>query len=226
MSKDYKVERYEDAVKVVQEVGILPLSSLIPNHPSLESITNKSDWYTSTSMDPWLWRVRFAGDGSAAYGKFIKKKSILIATELVPWIKAIIGNQSDINQRYADGLISATELRLYQLIENEPGIETRALRAASGLKATEHKKEYDQAITDLQASMDIVISGVHERFNDAGDKNGWNSTSFESIKNWMKTNGLQTDVLNKKEAQENLQHWIQARYSPEAVQFLSKVFSL
>jgi hypothetical protein len=226
MRIDYKVNCYEDAVKVVHEVGILPLSSLIPNHPSLESITNKSDWYTSTSMDPWLWRVRFAGDGSAAYGKFIKKKSILIATELVPWIKAIIGNQSDMNQRYADGLISATELRLYQFIENEPGIETRALRAVSGLKATEHKKEYDQAITDLQASMNIVISGVHERFNDNGDKNGWNSTSFETITNWMKTNGLQTDVFNKRDAQEKLQEWLQTKCSPEAMQYLSKVFSL
>lgn len=136
-----KVESYENAITVVQEFGILPLSQLIPNHPSLESITNKSDWYTSTSMDPWLWRVRFAGDGSAAYGKFIKKKSILISSELVPWVKAIIGNQSDMNQRYADGSISGTVLKLYRIIENEPGIDTRSLRAASGLKATELKKE-------------------------------------------------------------------------------------
>jgi hypothetical protein len=74
--------------------------------------------------------------------------------------------------------------------------------------------------------MNIVISGVHERFNDNGDKNGWNSTSFETITNWMKTNGLQTDVLNKRDAQEKLQEWLQTKCSPEAMQYLSKVFSL
>jgi hypothetical protein len=221
-----KVSSYEEAVKVIQNVGILPLSPLIPDHPSLESITNKSDWHTETEMDPWQWRVRFPGDGVAAYGKFFKKKSILIATELVPWIKSIIGNQSTMKDRYSDGLIYLTVLKLQQLIEENPGIETRTLRAQSDLKATDQKKQYDQAITDLQGSMDIVISGVKQRFNDNGDKNGWNSTSFETANHWMTNNHIDINLDDPETAKEKLQAWLQPRCNPEALNYIRKLLGI
>jgi hypothetical protein len=114
---------------------------------------------------------------------------------------------------------------LYSWIENDPGIETRALRAQSGLKATELKKQYDQAITDLQSSMDIVISGVRERFNNNGDKNGWNSTSFETMNHWMKHNNLDVDPIEMQEAKQYLKQWLSSRCNPEAMKFLGKIFS-
>ncbi|MBO9597663.1 MAG: hypothetical protein J7559_07580, partial [Cohnella sp.] len=103
MQTAMKVERYEDAVQAIEEIGILPLSPLFPDYPSLESLTNKADWYTETDRDPWLWRARFPADGVAAYGKFLKKKSILISSELVPAMKAVIGHAAGIEQRFADG---------------------------------------------------------------------------------------------------------------------------
>jgi hypothetical protein len=221
-----KVSSYEEAVKVIRNAGIVPLSPLIPDHPSLESITNKSDWYTETEMDPWLWRARFPGDGVAAYGKFFKKKSILISSELVPWIKSIIGNQTTMKERYLDGLIDSTVLKIEQLIEENPGIETRALRAQSGLKATEQKKQYDQAITDLQASMDIVISGVKQRFNDNGDKNGWNSTSYETANHWMTNNKLDVILDEPEAAKQKLQAWLQPRSNPEALNYIRKMLGI
>lgn len=115
---------------------------------------------------------------------------------------------------------------MYQLIEGEPGIETRALRALSGLKATDQKKAYDQAITDLQSTMNIVISGVKARFNEAGDYNGWNSTSFETLNYWTANNQVDPIVINVIEAKEKLQDWLKPRCSQEANQYLRKLFSL
>lgn len=226
MQTKVKVERYEDAVQAIKEVGILPLSPLIPEYPSLESFTNKADWYTESDRDPWLWRARFPADGVAAYGKFFKKKSILIARDLVPAVKAIIGHDADVQQRYADGLISKTVLELQQLIEANPGIETRALRKLSGLDATEHKKTYDQAITELQAGMDIVISGVRQRLNDNGDKNGWNSTSFETLDHWMSSNQIDSTPIDVNEARRQLQAWLQPRCNPEAMKMFNKLLGL
>lgn len=202
------------------------MSPLIPDHPSLESITNKSFWYTDTELDPWLWRARFPGDGVAAYGKFFKKKSILISSELVPWIKAIIGNQPSMKKRYSDGLIDLTVLNISQLIEDNPGIDTRALRVQCGLKATDQKKRYDQAITDLQSSMDIVIPGVKQRFNDNGDKNGWNSTSYETATHWMTNNNMTTQLDDVELAKEKLQEWLQPRCNPEAMNFIRKLLGI
>lgn len=123
-------------------------------------------------------------------------------------------------------MISGEALKLYQLIEAEPGIETRALRARSGLKATDQKKEYNQAINDLQATMDIVISGVKERSNYAGDINGWNSTSFETSNYWMTNNQVDTSEIDVTEAKVKLQEWLKPRCSQEANEYLRKLFSL
>lgn len=67
---------YEDVTKIVKEVGILPLSSFIPDHPSLESLTTQEQWHTGLETDPWLWRDRLPGDGLAAYGRFCKETFI------------------------------------------------------------------------------------------------------------------------------------------------------
>lgn len=224
MQPTQKIDRYEEAVQAVQELGILPLSTLFPEYPSLESLTNKEDWYTETDRDPWLWRARFPADGVAAYGKFLKKKSILIARELVPAVKSIIGHTGTMQQRYADGLISITVKVLAQLIEENPGIETRELRKLSGLNATEHKKAYDQAITELQAHMDIVISGVKQRLNDNGDKNGWNSTSFESAAHWMSANGIDPKPIDVHESRRIVRERLQPNCNPDALRAFGKIF--
>ena len=73
-----KISSYEEAVQLINEVGFLPLSPLIPNHPSLYRNTLDEQWLTGTEADPWLWRTRLPSDGAAAYGKFIKKKRFFL----------------------------------------------------------------------------------------------------------------------------------------------------
>jgi hypothetical protein len=150
----------------------------------------------------------------------------LIARELVPAVKSTNGHQASMEQRYADGLISRTMLDLQQLIEANPGIETRDLRKLSGLDGADHKKTYDQAITELQAGMDIVISGVKQRLNNNGDKNGWNSTSFETAEHWLSTNQIDTNPIDVNDAKQQIQNWLQPRCNPEAIKWFSKLLGL
>lgn len=60
--------------EIVAKIGILPLATLIPEHPSLNGLTKAENWHTGSELDPWSWRVRFPGEGLAGYGKFVKKK--------------------------------------------------------------------------------------------------------------------------------------------------------
>ncbi|MCM3341065.1 hypothetical protein M3650_21115 [Paenibacillus sp. MER TA 81-3] len=46
--KDIIVHTYDEAVEVMQEVGILPLAKLIPDHPSLSGITKEEQWHSDT----------------------------------------------------------------------------------------------------------------------------------------------------------------------------------
>lgn len=192
---EYKVKTYEEAVDVIEKVGILPLAPLIPDFPSLNTITLPEHWHSDTEFDPWTWRTKFATDGVAAYGKFIKKKSILVSRELLPYVKNVLGYTDSVEERYFNGNISTEARALYKLISQEEGIDTRALRIKAGLKEKEKKKLFDHALLELQGSMDIVISGTQVKRNAEGEKNGWSSTAYETYDTWAARNSI--NVINE-----------------------------
>ncbi|WP_391209676.1 hypothetical protein [Psychrobacillus sp. L4] len=177
---EYKVKAYGDAIDVIEEIGILPLAPLIPNFPSLNSITSPEYWHSETEFDPWIWRTKFSTDGVAAYGKFIKKKSVLVSFKLLPYVKSVLGYAESVEERYFNGNLSKEAFEIYKIIRQLEGIDTMALRIKAGLKDSHKKKIFESALLELQGSMDIVISGIQEKRNEDGEKNGWSSTAFET----------------------------------------------
>lgn len=220
------VHTYEEAIDVIKEIGFLPLAKLIPDYPSLDSITLKEHWYTGSELDPWMWRAKFPGDGAAAYGKFVKKKSVLISTELLPLIRSILGSSLSVKNRYQDGLMSREAVELYTLISENEGIDTRVLRVEAGMKDKEKKKPFDQALLELQSSMDIVVSGTKAKTNEAGDKNGWSSTSFETMEYWAKNHRMKESTIKVEDAKMMLKDHFAAICSPESMKSITKIFGL
>lgn len=217
------INTYEEAVELIHEVGILPLAGLIPTHPSLVSVTPEQSWHTGTEFDPWRWRTRFAADGHAAYGKFLKKKAVFISRKIFPYVQEILGSKRTISERYKDGMVTEPAVRVFDIIQAEPGVETRALRLKAGLQNKESKKSYDYAINELQGSIDIVIAGVSEKRNRLGDISGWSSTSFQTAEQWMKEHGIEHSQLGKEEARKKLHSHLDTVWQPEAIAFLKKL---
>ncbi|NJJ38748.1 hypothetical protein [Paenibacillus apii] len=216
---------FEDAAKLISQIGILPLAPLIPDHPSLKSLTKEEDWHTDTELDPWKWRVRFPAEGLAAYGKFLKKKAVLVDREWFPYFSAVLGNVRTFRERYSSGLAGREAHVILEIIENNEGIETRQLRAEAGMKAKEKKTAFDNALNELQGSADIVISGVQQRLNADGAKNGWNSTSFETAGHWMRGTGIEPFPGTREEAV----LWLKARmepvWTPDAMAWIHKCWA-
>ncbi|MEH7255037.1 hypothetical protein V7111_23275 [Neobacillus niacini] len=223
---DYKIHTYDDAIQVINEIGFLPLAQLIPNVPSLDSITSKEHWHTGSELDPWLWRAKFPRDGVAAYGKFIKKKSVLISCELLPVIRAILGSPLSVNERYQDGLVSREAIELYALISENEGIDTRVLRVQAGMKDKAMKKPFDHALLELQGSMDIVVSGTKAKTNEAGEENGWSSTSFETMEYWAEKNKIGETTIEIDDAKMKLKDHFASFCSPETMKVINKIFKL
>ncbi|MDR7076915.1 hypothetical protein J2Y03_001938 [Neobacillus niacini] len=222
--KEYKVNTYEEAISVIQEIGFLPLAQLIPNYPSLDSITTKEHWHTGSEMDPWLWRAKFPGDGVATYGKFVKKKSVLISSEMLPLIRAILGSPLSVNERYRDGIMSREAVELYAQISENEGIDTRVLRVRAGMKDKDMKKPFDNALLELQGSMDIVVSGTKAKTNEAGEKNGWSSTSFETMEYWAEKNKISETTVEIDDAKMELRDHFTSFCSPETIKAFNKIF--
>ncbi|MGE6256971.1 AlkZ-related protein [Heyndrickxia sporothermodurans] len=221
---DYKVKTYEEAIKVIEEIGLLPLAPLIPDYPSLNSITSQSAWHSDTEFDPWIWRTKFSADGVAGYGKFIKKKSILVSRKLLPYVKAVLGSNESVEERYYNGNVSKEALNLYEIISQEEGIDTRELRKKAGLKEKENKKLFDHALLELQGAMDIVISGIQEKKNADGEKNGWSSTAFETYDSWASRNNIEVIGADKEEARNYLIDYFSRICSNESLNKLKKIF--
>lgn len=223
--KEYKVKTYDEAIKVIEEIGLLPLAPLIPDFPSLNSITAKDSWHSETEDDPWIWRTKFSTDGVASYGKFMKKKSILVSRKLLPYVKKVLGFDESIEDRHFNGLVSKEAYNLYKIISAEEGIDTRMLRSKAELKEKEKKKIFENALLELQGTMDIVISGIEERLNVDGEKNGWSSTAFETYDSWANRNEIDMIDMDKEEARNYLiAHFLNVG-SKESVKRLEKILS-
>ncbi|MFL5665260.1 MAG: hypothetical protein ACJ8BW_28530 [Ktedonobacteraceae bacterium] len=220
------VKTYEEARRAVEQLGILPLSRFIPAHPSLDSITEPATWHTGAATDPWHWRDRFASEGIAAYGRFIGSRPILIAREVFPLVKCLLASLQTVQERYAAGLLARSTVQIYQIIQDNQGIEVRALRKLAGMQEKAGKHAFDHALIDLQNTADIVISGMAEYRNDQGNTSGWNGTCYMLAERWMEEHGIKILQLSPADAKTQLFAWLKPHWEEEAVLYLQKKLTL
>jgi hypothetical protein len=223
--KNYQVHTYEEACNVINEIGLLPLSVMVPEYPALNTITEDDKWYSGAEDDPWSWRTKFSAEGVAAYGKFIKKKNVLISRDMLPLLQAVICKKQSIEKRYESGNVSRDAYLLYKLIRDNEGIDTRALREKADMKDKNKKKDFDNGLLELQSSMDIVISGIKEKLDGNGEKSGWSSTSFETMDHWMKKNSIKPSQLERDEAKGELIRRLTNNSSKEIIKKFEKIFA-
>lgn len=216
------VKTYAEASEAVERLGILPLSGFIPEHPSLDSMTEPQAWHTGSEIDPWHWRDRFASEGIAAYGRFIGPRPSLIARGVFPLVKCLLTPAQPMKERYASGLLARSTVQVYEIIQQNSGIEVRALRKLAGMQGKEEKKAFDQALIDLQNTADIVISGVAENRDEQGNKSGWNGTCYMLAGDWMEEHGIEPLELAPAEARAQLFAWLRPRWTEHALLYLQK----
>ncbi|MFK9090852.1 hypothetical protein [Bacillus salipaludis] len=92
------------------------------------------------------------------------------------------------------------------------------------MKDKEKKKPFDNALLELQGSLDIVVSGTKAKTNELGEKNGWSSTSFETMDYWAKSNDVKLMEINGEDARRELREHFARTCSPESMKALGKIF--
>ena len=216
------VNTFEEACDVVENLGMLPLSSFIPDHPSLVSITQDEAWHTGMDTDPWLWRDRFAEEGVAAYGRFLAGKPILISRQLFPLIRGMLSPSEKVADRYAAGNLAKSTTKIYECICENDGIDVKRLRVLTGMQQTSDKRAFDRSLIELQSTTDIVISGISERLNEHGNKSGWNSTCYMLADHWMKRYGIVPVENTREKAETDLYSWLEQRWNESAIRYVKR----
>lgn len=216
------VKTYEEASRAVEQLGILPLSAWIPDHPSLDSITEPAAWHTGADTDPWHWRDRFASEGVAAYGRFLGSRPILIARDVFPLVRCLLASPHTVEERYEAGLLARSTMQVYEVIQHSHVVEVRGLRKLAGMQDKADKNAFDRALIELQNSADIVISGVAENRNDQGHTSGWNGACYMLAERWMEEHDIAPLQLAPAEARTRLFAWLKPRWQEPAVAYLQK----
>lgn len=224
--KHEMIHTWQEAAELTIRCGLLPLTPLIPDHPSLSGSTPSHAWHSGKEDDPWLWRVTLAETGAAAYLKLIKGKAVFVAPELFGLLHGALTGHRSPAQRYADGLLSRDAMRIYEVIAESGFIDARTLREASGMKAKEMKPAYDRALQELQASADLVIAGVHEKRNRDGEVSGWSSALYQPAVDWLAAHELELMAGEANETRALLREHLQQLLSPEAYRYLAKYWRL
>ena len=213
---------FEEACEILADLGILPFSSFIPDHPSLVSITQDEAWHTGLHTDPWLWRDCFAAEGVAAYGRFLASKPVLIYRHLFPIVARVLCPTEKVADRYAAGNLARSTIKIYECIRENDGIDVKKLRMLTGMQQTSDKRAFDRSLNELQSTTDIVISGISERLNEHGNKSGWNSTCYTLAGHWMERNGIASLSYTREEAKVELNSWIEQRWNESAIRYVKR----
>lgn len=216
------VHTYEEACQAVEQLGILPFSGFIPDHPALDSLTRPEAWHTGKETDPWHWRDRFPSEGKAAYGRFIGPRPVLVAQDIFPLLKSLLTPPKSVEERYTAGLLARPAVQIYNIIQENTGIEVRLLRKQAGMQDTSSKAAFDHALRDLQNTADIVISGVAENANGQGTKSGWNGTCYMLAEDWMKKHRIEPFLFTRTDARTQLFAWLKPRWAESAVRYLER----
>lgn len=214
------IATYDEFVRLVEKYNIFPFAELAPEHPALTLVTDDDAWHTEQDTDPWLWRIRIAQEGAAAYGKFFGSKAAFIHKELFPAVRAILtGNQSVMEKYEAGGLSRAAHV-IYGIIKGSGNVDSRLLRKEAGMGAKEDKKEYDKALNELQGGGHIVITGS------AKQQESWSSMCYQTSVDWVREVMGSRGDLTVEEAKRQVSEAMAALCSDKAYAYFAKKLGL
>ena len=136
-------------------------------------------WHTGNpDTDPWEWRMRVLDErNDIAYAKVFFKKSGFITTQWYPYFLAARREGNTFAEAYADGTMSHTAKRIYDVVAKSGTLPVEAIKQLAGF-GREDKAAFDRALTELQMGLFITMCGSRQKISQKGEEYGWSSTVF------------------------------------------------
>ena len=175
-SKDPRcIHTVEEAVKLIDEIGFLPLfANDIPGF-SLEERTVPKDWWSGNpKKDPWEWRVVIAREGKVAYGKFFEKKAGFVSLKWFPQFANLRRDGYDFDSLWDDELASRREKKIMDLFGEGGASELLSpqIKEKAGF-GKDGEKNFEGTLTDLQMQAYLCVKDFRQRINKKGEPYGW-----------------------------------------------------
>ena len=135
------------------------------------------------------------------YGKFIKGKATLVSLDLLPSLYALsdnFGDADDYLQEYEAGTLTAEAKNIYEALLNHGPMHTIELKRKANLYGDAVKAKFDKALTELQASLKVLPTGVAE----AG---AWRyAFIYDIVSRWLPDQTASAREIGRSEARANI----------------------
>jgi hypothetical protein len=130
----------------------------------------------------WDFKDSLPAEKRVYYGKLLRQKPTLVSLSLLPYFYALSDNCGDLDEyleAYADGKMSEPAKRVYEALLEHGASPTSLLRHSAGLGGKDSAARFDRAITELQASLRIVKTGI-------SDANRWKYCYvYDALPRWL-----------------------------------------
>jgi hypothetical protein len=171
LKPEKRLKSQQDAIDFVNERGFVffwPIKDILL--PSLWAATAGDRPVPDVHDDPghitWRWKDALLGSQAWYYAKVLRKKSTMIAMDVVPFFYALSENygspEEDHLILYEQGKLTLEAKLVYQALLDEGPLNTITLKKVARLSSAENESRFNRALSDLQADFKIVPVGVSE----------------------------------------------------------------
>jgi hypothetical protein len=180
-----QLTRYQDFLERADELGFMPLSPLLPGLPSLSEETPKRLWHTGDAeTDPWRWKDRAAQEKRLAYGCILGGHKGFVSARLYPLFYAACHPAEPMPERWAGGSVPLATWRLWQLFEEQPALNTSAVRRLLVAARKAGAGQADAAARELQRDYYITVAGNERKVSQDGRSYGWPVCLYCRVIDW------------------------------------------
>ena len=175
----------EDLVKLIREIGFIPLfANEIPGFSVEERTPSHVWWSGNPEQDPWEWRQILSRDPEIAYGKFFDKKAGFISKEWFPVFANYRRNGYDFDALCDDELVPYRNRKLMEAFEMDDqlcGLELLSFEVKQKANfGKDGQKNFEGVLTQLQMQCYLIMSDFRQKKNKKGQEYGWHIAVLET----------------------------------------------
>ncbi len=200
-----KLQKYEDFIERVNELGFMAFSNVLPGFPSLTGETPGGIWHTGNpETDPWRWKDRAAEEKKLAFGCVLGGNKGFIAPRMYSLFYTACQQEEHMEELHAFGLVSPEVWRLWQLFEARSPLSTSEIRQEMGVTKKQGGSRVDKAISELERKFYITVAGSRRKTDKFGKPYSWFVNVYDKVENWAPKEWLEPEQALSREDAKNI----------------------
>ena len=180
---DFYIRKKEDLIKAVESCGFVPLFRNSIKGFSVEEHVAPEVWF-SGDEGVWEWKGPVIRATGCAYGKFFDRKAVFISREWFPDFANYRRDGYDFDALYDDGKARFGDKYLYELIEKNAPVSSKALKIL-GDYGKNGKKGFEGIITRLQEQCYVITDDFVYQLDRHGNRYGWGVAEYSTPEVFM-----------------------------------------